>query len=106
MRRLLLLIFLTLFGLGVGLAIGAITMRRVDKAASKVAPENIADQAVRTVTVVRHRLRDAIEEGSRARAETEADLRERFNVPEPSEIARMRTEGRSADRTRAQDNGG
>lgn len=90
MRRLLLLIFLTLFGLGVGLALGAITMRRVDKAASKVAPENIADQAVRTVTVVRARLRDAIDEGSRARAETEADLRERFNVPDPQDVAARR----------------
>lgn len=81
MRRLLLIIFLTLFGLGIGLAIGAILMRRVDQAAAKVAPENLADQAARYAASLGERFREAVAEGSQAAAETEAELRARYGVP-------------------------
>ena len=81
MRRLLLVIFLTLFGLGIGLAIGAILMRRVDRAAAKVAPENLADQAAQYAATIADRFRAAVAEGSQAAAETEAELRARYGVP-------------------------
>jgi hypothetical protein len=81
MRRLLLVIFLTLFGLGIGLAVGAILMRRVDQAAAKVSPDNLADQAARAAATLAERFRAAVAEGSAAAAETEAELRARYGVP-------------------------
>jgi outer membrane murein-binding lipoprotein Lpp len=87
-RRLLLLIFFTLFGLGIGLVVGAIFMRRVDHAASKMSPENVAEQVVHAAATARERLRAAAAEASRAKQETEAQLRTRFRVPTVEEAAR------------------
>jgi hypothetical protein len=81
------LIFLTLFGLGIGLVVGAILMRRVDQTAAKFAPENLLEQASQAAVTARFRLRDAIAEGSRAASETEAELRTRFGVPTVKEAA-------------------
>ncbi len=87
MRRLLFTIFLTLFGLGIGLAVGAILMRRVDRAKTKMTPENLTEQAAHAVADLRRRWRAALEEGSRAASETETQLRAKFGVPTVEEAA-------------------
>lgn len=87
MRRLLLLIFLTLFGMGIGLIAGAIVMRRVDRAAAKVAPETVMDQVVQGAASLRTRWRAAVAAGSAAATETEAQLRARYDVPTVEEAA-------------------
>lgn len=88
MRKLLLFIFLTLFGLGIGLAIGAILMRRVDRAAAQVRPDNLAASAAGKAVEWRRRLDVAMEAGARAAAEKEAELRSEYGVPTMSEVAR------------------
>lgn len=89
MRKLLLFIFLTLFGLGIGLAIGAILMRRVDRAAAQVRPDNLAAAAAGKAVEWRERLNVAMEAGARAAAEKEAELRQEYGVPTMSEVARQ-----------------
>jgi hypothetical protein len=100
LRRLLLLIFLTLFGLGIGLAVGAILMHRVDRAASKVSPDNLLDQAVRGAANLRERWRVAVTEATLARRETEAQLRARYGVPTVEEAAAGATAVREGVRAR------
>lgn len=75
------IIFLTLFGLGIGLAIGVILMRRVDRAAAKATPGNVADQVLKAGTRIANRVRVAAGEAGRAAADREAELREQFDVP-------------------------
>lgn len=91
MRRLLLTIFLTLFGLGIGLVVGAVLMRRWEqtsaRTASRLTPEAVATEAGRTWATVRHRARVVAEVASRAAAEREAELRQRFGVPTIAEAA-------------------
>lgn len=94
MRRVATALVLTLFGVGAGLAIGAILMRRIDRATARVAPRNLAAQATRAASHVRDRLKTALEEGERSAAEREADLRREFNVPSVREAA-----GRATDKT-------
>ena len=81
MRRLITTFFLLLFGLGVGLAVGAIEMRRVDKAAQAMTPKALARRAGRAAVTTRHRLVGAWDEARSAAAEREAELRAEFNVP-------------------------
>lgn len=88
MRKLFLFIFLTLFGLGIGLAIGAILMRRVDRATAKARPDNLAAAAMGKAMQWRVRLEAAREAGAKAAAEKEAELREEYDVPTMSEVAR------------------
>lgn len=87
MRRAATALALALFGAGAGLAVGAILMRRIDRAAARVAPSNLVEQATRTVTTARERLKAAFEEGERGAAEREADLRRQFHVPSVREAA-------------------
>ena len=89
MRKLFLFVFLTLFGLGIGLAIGAILMRRVDRATAKARPDNLAAAAMSQVMEWRIRLERAREAGAKAAAEKEAELREEYGVPTMSEVARQ-----------------
>ena len=78
--RLLFRIFLLLFGLGAGLVVGALVMRRVDRAAQALAPQNLARRAGRGVVTARHRLTDALDEARRAAAEREAELRAEHGI--------------------------
>lgn len=94
MRRAATTLVLTLFGVGAGLAVGAIVMRRIDRATARVAPRNLVAQASRAATSARDRLKAALEEGERSAAEREADLRREFNVPSVREAA-----GRATDTT-------
>ena len=76
MRRL----FFAILGLGAGLAIGAVFVRRVDRAARKLAPATLANQAARRAGTLRERLRTAAAEGRAAMAEREAELRAEFGL--------------------------
>ncbi len=87
MRRAATALVLALFGAGAGLAVGAILMRRIDRAAARVAPSALVDQATRTAMAARDRLKAALEEGERGAAEREADLRRQFHVPSVREAA-------------------
>lgn len=68
-------------GLGAGLLIGAYVVRRLDQASRAVAPANLAGQAGRAAGSFAERVRHASEEGRRAAAEREAELRAQFAVP-------------------------
>lgn len=87
MRRVATTLVLTLFGVGAGLAVGAILMRRLDRATARLAPSSLAAQTSRAATNLRDRLKAALEEGGRSAAEREADLRREFNVPSVREAA-------------------
>jgi hypothetical protein len=87
-RRLLLIIFLTLFGLGVGLAVGALLMRRVDRAARAMRPSSVADRAVHAIGGVRQRVTGAVDAAGRAAAQRQAELRAEFDVPTVRETLR------------------
>ena len=81
MRRVAAGIFVLGFGIAAGVVVGAIVMRRVDKAAKALAPENLARKAGRGVVTARFRLTDAWEETKRAAAEREAELRAEHGLP-------------------------
>ncbi len=87
MRRAATTLVLAVFAAGAGLAVGAILMRRIDRATARVAPSNLVARATRTAATVRVRLKAALEEGERGAAEREADLRREFNVPSLREAA-------------------
>lgn len=91
MRRLFLTIFLTLFGLGIGLAVGAVLMHRWERqtarTASQLNPENVATEIGNAVGGLRHRWAIVRTAASRAAAEREAELRDRFGVPTVAEAA-------------------
>lgn len=93
MRRLFLLVFLTIFGLGIGLAIGAILMRRVDRAAAQMRPDNLAGVAATKATEWRSRMREAMVVGAEAAAEKEAELRREYDIPTMDEVARRYRSG-------------
>ncbi|MDQ3931563.1 MAG: hypothetical protein M3252_01810 [Actinomycetota bacterium] len=88
MRRVAATVGLALFGVGAGLAVGAILMRRVDRATARLAPSSLAAQTSRAASNLRDRFKAALEEGGRSAAEREADLRREFNVPSVREAAR------------------
>jgi len=74
-------LFALFFGLGLGLLVGAVFVRRVDRAAQAVAPGNLAAQAGRAAGGMSAQLRAAWEETRRVAAEREAELRAEFGVP-------------------------
>lgn len=80
LRRLLLVIFLTLFGFGVGLALGAILMRRMDQAAAEVGPDQLAGRVRDAASRAGDRLWAAWRETVAAAADKEAELRRRYEV--------------------------
>jgi hypothetical protein len=73
--------FTLALGLGAGLLIGAYVVRRLEQAQQAVAPTNLANQAGRAAGSFAERLQLAAEEGRRAAAEREAELRGRYVVP-------------------------
>lgn len=74
-------IFLLFFGLGLGLFVGAVVVRKVDEASQAVAPTNVARNAGRAAGGFVERLREAAIETNRAAAAREAELRAEWNVP-------------------------
>ncbi len=79
-------IFLLFFGLGLGLFVGAMVMRRLDEAADAVAPGNLAQQAGRAAGSFAGRLREAWAETQVAAHEREAELRAEYNVPSARDL--------------------
>ncbi len=95
MRRVATTLVLALVGVGAGLAVGAILMRRLDRATARLAPRSLAAQTTRAAANVRDRLKAAFEEGELSAAEREADLRREFNVPSVREAALRASSARS-----------
>lgn len=79
-------LFLIVFGLGLGLMVGALAMRRMDQAAKAVAPGNLASQAGAAAATLGDRFRAAWAETQAASAEKEAELRSQFNVPRARDL--------------------
>lgn len=79
---------LLVFGLGVGVAVGAVVMRRVDRAARAVAPGTLANQAVDVAATLGERLRAAWDETRAVAADEEAELRTRFEIPSARDLVR------------------
>ncbi len=79
-------IFSLLFGIGLGLAIGAVLVRKVDRATQAVAPNNLAHRAGHAAGGLSVRLQEAWAETRAAAAEREAELRAEFNVPSARDI--------------------
>jgi hypothetical protein len=77
MRR----VFWGLVGLGMGAAIGVGAMRWASRAAERLAPQSLAEQALRAAAELRVRLGEALEAGQAAMAEREAELRARLAEP-------------------------
>jgi len=73
--------FFLLFGLGLGLLVGAWLVRRVNAATDAMAPANLAASAGRAASSFGDRFRVAVAEGRVAAADREAELRAEFNVP-------------------------
>lgn len=62
-------------GVGIGVAIGVWTVRRVDRATQALAPGHVAARAGQSAGALGERLSDAIAAGRVAAAEKEAELR-------------------------------
>jgi hypothetical protein len=82
MRR----IFWTLFGLGMGAAVGIGVMRWTRRTAERLTPGSVSQRAVDLAQDWRGRLGDALAEGRAAMAEREAELR--AQLVEPGDEAR------------------
>lgn len=74
-------IFWTLFGLGMGAAIGVGVMRWANRAAERLAPQSVGRRALDAARDWRERLADALEEGRAAMAEREDELRAQLVEP-------------------------
>lgn len=90
MRRLFRASFLTVLGLGTGLAVGAILMRRVDRAAAQMKPANMADRLTRNAAELGARVRGAMSEAAAAAQARESELRREFDVPTVGEAVGLR----------------
>jgi hypothetical protein len=78
--------FWTLFGVGLGVAVGVGVMRWTRRTARQLAPSSLGQRAVDFAQDWRERLGDAIEVGRAAMAEREAELR--AQLVEPGDEAR------------------
>ncbi|MGH2830609.1 MAG: hypothetical protein ACRDJM_09010 [Actinomycetota bacterium] len=67
--------FWALVGVGAGVAVGVAAVRAVNRTKQKYSPSNIAHQAGARGGVLAERVRLALDEGRRAMAEREAELR-------------------------------
>lgn len=74
-------LFFLVFGLGLGLLVGAWLVRRMNAATDAMAPSNLAASAGRAASSFGVRFREAVAEGRVAAADREAELRSEFNVP-------------------------
>jgi hypothetical protein len=79
-------IFWTLFGLGMGAAIGIGVMRWASRTAERLTPRSLGQRTLEAAAQWRERLADALEEGRAAMAEREAELR--AQLVEPGDEAR------------------
>ena len=79
--------FWTLFGIGMGAAIGIGVMRWTRRTAERLTPGSISQRAFELAHDWRERLGDAIAEGRAAMAEREAELR--AQLVEPGDEARQ-----------------
>ena len=79
-------IFWTLFGLGMGAAIGIGVMRWASRTAERLTPRSLGQRTLEAAARWRERLADALEEGRAAMAEREAELR--AQLVEPGDEAR------------------
>lgn len=75
------------FGIGVGIAVGAVVVRRLDRAARSVAPRSLAGRTGAVAATAGDRLRAAWEETRIAAREQEAVLRRRFEVPTSRDLS-------------------
>lgn len=74
-------LFFLLFGLGLGLLVGAWLIKRMNAATDAMAPANLAASAGRAASSFGERFREAVTEGRVASADREAELRAEFSVP-------------------------
>ena len=78
--------FWTLFGLGMGVAVGIGVMRWAGRAAERLTPRSMRERTLDLAQDWRGRLADAVDEGRAAMAEREAELR--AQLVEPGDEAR------------------
>ena len=78
--------FWTLFGLGMGVAVGIGVMRWASRTAERLTPRSMSHRTLDLAQDWRERLADALEEGREAMAEREAELR--AQLVEPGDEAR------------------
>lgn len=81
-------IFWLFFGLGLGLLVGGFVVRRANEATQAVAPTRLADRAGRAAGAFVTSLREAVDEGRRAAATREAELRADHDIPGVAESLR------------------
>lgn len=81
-------LFLLVFGLGAGLFVGAIVMKRLDAAANSVKPTNLARSGGRAAGSAAGAMSRFWTEAKAAASEREAELRAEYNVPTLRDIAR------------------
>jgi hypothetical protein len=78
--------FWTLFGLGMGAAIGIGLVRWAGRTADRLTPQSMGQRALSAAREWRVRFSEALEEGRAAMAEREAELR--AQLVEPGDEAR------------------
>ncbi len=70
--------FFAVVGLGAGVAVGVWTLRKLESASQRLAPDALAARAGRSASSLGERLNAAIEVGRQAAAAQEAQLRAEF----------------------------
>jgi hypothetical protein len=78
--------FWTLFGLGMGAAVGIGVMRWAGRTAERLTPRSMSQRSLDLAQDWRERLTNALDEGRAAMAEREAELR--AQLVEPGDEAR------------------
>ncbi len=78
--------FWTVFGIGLGAAVGIGVMRWTRRTAERLTPGSVSERALDFARDWRERLGDALQEGRAAMAEREAELR--AQLVEPGDEAR------------------
>jgi hypothetical protein len=79
-------VFWTVFGIGLGAAVGIGVMRWTRRTAERLTPGSVSERALDFARDWRERLGDALQEGRAAMAEREAELR--AQLVEPGDEAR------------------
>lgn len=84
-------LFFTVVGLGAGVAIGVRVVQKVETAQRALRPDALAASAGARAGSVTGRLRLAVEEGRRAAADRESELRAVYRVGEAPDVTPPRT---------------
>jgi hypothetical protein len=74
-------VFWTVFGIGLGAAVGIGVMRWTRRTAERLTPGSVSERALDFARDWRERLGDALQEGRAAMAEREAELRAQLVEP-------------------------